>query len=106
MLDNLLTLLIQGGGRLVKDQDLRVLDEGSCDSHALLLTARQLATFQTAHLLESRVQATFSILHFPLVDQTVKLRLVAVFDSCARFESNLELEVLVRVGAEYFSILR
>ena len=106
MLDDLLTLLIQGGGRLVKDQDLRVLDEGSCDSHALLLTARQLATFQTAHLLESGVKATLCILHLLLVDQTVKLRLVAVFDSCARFEADLELEVLVSVGAEYLSILR
>jgi hypothetical protein len=42
LLHDLLALLVESGGRLVENQDLRVLDEGASDRHSLLLTAREL----------------------------------------------------------------
>lgn len=44
LLDFLLADLVEGRGGLIKQKDLWLLKERSCDSNALLLTTGQLAT--------------------------------------------------------------
>lgn len=43
-LDLLLVLFVQGGSRLIQEQNFRLLDEGSCNGDPLFLAARELAT--------------------------------------------------------------
>ena len=42
---HVLTLCIQGAGRLVQDKDTRVTDQSSCDGHPLFLSPWQLGAF-------------------------------------------------------------
>ena len=53
LLHDLLTMLIQGRGCLIEDDDFRVLDECPCNGDPLLLTSRKLATFEATILLET-----------------------------------------------------
>ena len=53
-------MLVQGRGRLVQNQDFRVLNQCACDRNPLLLAARELLTFQATVLLESLAQADFT----------------------------------------------
>ena len=49
LLDRLLRLRVHGGGRLVQDQDARVVQDGAGDGDALLLAPRE-ASALLAHL--------------------------------------------------------
>ena len=46
-LDNLLTLRVKGGGGFIKEEDLGVSDECSCNGYSLLLSPTQLGSLAT-----------------------------------------------------------
>ena len=80
LLDNLLTALIQGRSGLVKDQDSGVFDESPSDRNSLLLASGELATLQTAVLVEALVKLELSTCWIALlVDGHVHELIVALF---------------------------
>ena len=97
LLHNLLTLLIEGRGSLIQNQDLWVLDKSSSNSYALLLTTREFRSLQSADLLEARMKALLGLSDILTVDEAFKALLVVVFNSAFRLSDEvLELEVINR----------
>lgn len=95
LLHNLLALLVQRRRRLVQNQDLRVLNQGASDGHSLLLASRELRAFESANLLESRMQLLLLCVDFVAVNELVEKGLVLVFNNCSAFQANVVLEVIV-----------
>ena len=57
LLNNFLTLFIQCRRSLVKDQNLWVLNQGSCDSDTLLLATGEFTALEAAYLEEAWMKA-------------------------------------------------
>ena len=96
LLHNLLALLVQRRRRLVQNQDLRVLNQGASDGYSLLLASRELRAFESANLLESRMQLLLLCVDFVVVNQLVKKGLVLIFNHSSAFQTNVVLEVIIR----------
>jgi hypothetical protein len=85
LLHDFLTLLIEGTSGLVEDQDLGVLDQCSGDGDALLLSTRQLGSFETALFVETFVKFEGSILLIAL-GKSLKSQQLGMLDSFKRLD--------------------
>lgn len=96
LLHDFLALLVQSRRGLVKDHDLRRLDERSRNRNSLLLAARQFAALETAQFHEARIELIFEDLQLFLVDKLHKPTVESTFDPLALLLQK-HTEVLVRV---------
>ncbi len=84
LLDDLLALLVECASGLIKNKDLRILDQGSCDGDSLLLTTRKLRALKTALLVEALVQLKRSRLFLRLCELLKSLQL-GMLNPCMAF---------------------
>ena len=88
-------MLVQGRGSLVQNQDFGVFYQGSSNRNPLLLTARELLTFQATVLLESFTQANLTaIVVAHLLDKCI-LQLLETLESCRETDLTVLLNVVL-----------
>ena len=95
LLYNLLTLLVQSRRRFVKDQDLRVLNEGASDRNSLFLTTGEFGAFEAALFLKTRVKLQLLLADFIQINELLKQGLILFFDSRATLQSNVILKAVI-----------
>jgi hypothetical protein len=103
LLHDLLTLFVQGTRRLIKDHNLRRLDQSSSDRHSLFLASRQLAAFETADLVKTSVELATLHFHSCAVKDLVQSGFINLFDvvPCLPYKgSKLHFWLLFRLSAE------
>ena len=89
-----MTLFVEGGGGLVEDQDLGVLDEGSCDGDALLLPTRQVRSLESTKLFEARMEILFNLFDLFLINHLLKPLFIHLFDTMSAVHADIALEIL------------
>ena len=88
-----MTLFVEGGGGLVEDQDLGVLDEGSCDGDALLLPARQVRSLESTKLFEARMEILFNLFDLFFINHLLKPLFIHLFDTMSAVHADIALEI-------------
>ena len=83
LLNDFLALFVEGGRGFIKNQDLWVLDECSCDCNALFLTTGEFATLEAADFEEARMKALLLSLDLLFIDQICEHSLIVTLNSRA-----------------------
>ena len=95
LLNDLLTLFIEGWGCLVQNQNLWVFYESPSNSYALFLTSRKFRSFQTTNLLKASMKALLISFDFFAIYKHFKAFFVEFFNSGSFLPDEvLELKVL------------
>ena len=89
-----MTLLVEGGGGLVEDENFWVFDQGPGYGDTLLLAARKLRAFESAKLFEARMEILFILFDLFHINHLLESLFIHLFHPMPAVHPDVPLEIL------------